>query len=90
MGGRGGGGRVSLSASSINQVSALSADSTSGRWTLSYGRGAHVYKQRGGGGGGGGAIRGGGRHSVPKGGGGAMAPPGDALELYTSVRSKDK
>ena len=52
-----GGGVLSLSASSINQVSALSADSTSGQWGLSYG----------GGGGGGGGVRmyvnkGGGRH----------------------------
>ena len=65
---------LSLSASSINQVSAISADSTSGRWTLSYGRGAHVYINKGGGG----------RHSVSK--GEAMAPlcppPGDDLDVY--------
>ena len=47
-GGGGGGGVLSLSASSINQVSTLSADSTSGRWRLCYRGGAHVYKQGGG------------------------------------------
>ena len=45
-------GGVSLSANSINQVSALSADSTSGRWRLSY-RGVRMYVNKGGGGGGG-------------------------------------
>ena len=50
----GGGGVLSLSASSINQVSALSADSTSGRWRLSYGGGGgggvRMYVNKGGGG----------------------------------------
>ena len=59
-GGGGGGGVLSLSANSIDQVSALSADSSSARWRLSY-RGVHVCKQ-GDGGWGGGANTGGGRH----------------------------
>ena len=44
---------LSLSTSSINQVSTLSADSTSGWWRLSYG-GVRMYVNKGGGGGGGG------------------------------------
>ena len=79
----GGGGVLSLSASSINQVSALSAYSTSAVEAQLRGRGggggAHVYKQGGGGGG-------------PLGEGSAIQsrrppppPPGDAHDLETAL-----
>ena len=73
-GGGGGGGCCRYRPNSINQVSALSADSTSGRWAVEahlWGMRMYVNKM------GGGTIRGGGRHSVT-----CLPPllPGDAHE----------
>ena len=61
-----------LLADSINEVSALSANSTSGPWVH---MDVNFYYIGGGGGG----------HSVPKGGGGGgggIAPHGDAYDIY--------